>query len=119
MSALVRLTGPAAALLQSNINTDIIAPLVRGAQGSQQPAGIRSQEELAPLVLDLQAMTLTPPDGRSIAFVLPTFRREMLLSGTDEVAVTLTRLPQIDAYQARVRVERPWEWTSLEASERQ
>ena len=217
MSALVRLTGPAAALLQPNINTDIIAPLVRGAKGSQQPAGIRSQEELAqrlfgpwrydqggaenpefvlnrapfrqsrfllggpnfacgssretaatmlnafgircviapsfgqifhdncfrnhmlalaidwdrvrklaaqtadgaPLALDLQAMTLTPPDGRSIEFSLPAFRREMLLSGADEVAVTLARLPQIDAYQARARVERPWELTSLEAKERQ
>jgi 3-isopropylmalate/(R)-2-methylmalate dehydratase small subunit len=70
-------------------------------------------------MLDLEAMTLTPPDGRAIAFSLPTFRREMLLSGADEVAVTLAGLPQIDAYQARARLERPWELTSLEAKERQ
>lgn len=46
MSALVNLVGPAAALLKADINTDTIAPLVRGNAGPQ-PAGIRSQEELA------------------------------------------------------------------------
>lgn len=46
MNALVTLDGPAAALLKADINTDTIAPLVRGLAGPQ-PAGIRSQEELA------------------------------------------------------------------------
>lgn len=44
--ALVRLQGPAAALPMAHINTDTIAPLVRGASGAQ-PAGIRPQAELA------------------------------------------------------------------------
>jgi 3-isopropylmalate/(R)-2-methylmalate dehydratase small subunit len=206
MSALVTLSGAAAPLLRPDINTDTIAPLVRGASGLQ-PVGLRSREELAqrlfgpwryqadgsenpdfvlnqppfraarflvggpnfacgssretaatmlnafgircivapsfglifydncfrnhmlPLVLDeptvrdlaaqaatgadfaldLQAMTLTPPDGRTIAFTLPEFRRSMLLQGADEVAVTLAREEQIAAYQSRVRAERPWE----------
>ncbi|KWT98739.1 MULTISPECIES: 3-isopropylmalate dehydratase small subunit [unclassified Variovorax] len=46
MSALVELRGPAAAMLSPNINTDIIAPLVRAPDG-MQPAGIRSDAELA------------------------------------------------------------------------
>lgn len=46
MSALIELRGPAAAMLSPNINTDIIAPLVR-AGGGPQPAGIRSDTELA------------------------------------------------------------------------
>lgn len=46
MSALIELRGPAAALTQPDINTDIIAPLVRRADG-QQPVGLRSREELA------------------------------------------------------------------------
>ncbi|MCJ0765888.1 3-isopropylmalate dehydratase small subunit [Variovorax terrae] len=60
--------------------------------------------------LDLEAMTLTPPDGEPISFTLPDFRREMLLAGADEVEVTLRREPAIAAYQQRVRRERPWEW---------
>jgi 3-isopropylmalate/(R)-2-methylmalate dehydratase small subunit len=206
MSALVTLSGPAAPLLRTDVNTDTIAPLVRAASGLQ-PVGLRSREELAqrlfgpwryqadgsenpdfvlnqppfraarflvagpnfacgssretaatmlnafgircivapsfglifydncfrnhmlPLVLDeptvrelaaqavtgadfaldLEAMTLTPPDGRAIGFSLPEFRRSMLLQGADEVAVTLAREDQIAAYQQRVRAERPWE----------
>jgi 3-isopropylmalate/(R)-2-methylmalate dehydratase small subunit len=46
MTALRTLTGPAAPLLQADINTDTIAPLVRG-HGGPQPAGFRSQAELA------------------------------------------------------------------------
>ena len=46
MPGLATLTGPAAALLQADINTDTIAPLVRGHSGPQ-PAGIRSEAELA------------------------------------------------------------------------
>ena len=46
MSALTTLRGSAAPLLRADINTDTIAPLVRGMAGPQ-PAGIRSPEELA------------------------------------------------------------------------
>jgi 3-isopropylmalate/(R)-2-methylmalate dehydratase small subunit len=46
MGALIELRGPAAALMQPDINTDIIAPLVRRPDG-QQPVGLRSREELA------------------------------------------------------------------------
>jgi len=46
MSALATLSGSAAALLRADINTDTIAPLVRG-QAGPQPAGIRSDAELA------------------------------------------------------------------------
>lgn len=47
MTALVRLSGCAAPMLAPNINTDIIAPLVRTGAGGAQPAGVRPQQELA------------------------------------------------------------------------
>jgi 3-isopropylmalate/(R)-2-methylmalate dehydratase small subunit len=46
MSALVRVTGPAAPMLQPDINTDTIAPMVLGAGGSY-PSHVRTQQELA------------------------------------------------------------------------
>jgi len=200
------LTGAAAPLLQADINTDTIAPLVRGHAGPQ-PAGIRSDAELAqrlfgpwrylpdgqenpdfvlnqppfrqatfliagsnfacgssretaatmlkafgircviapsfglifhdncfrnhmlPLALDeatvmrlgaqaacggaftldLQTCTLVPPGGPPIPFTLPEFRRDMLMSGADEVEVTLRRQEAIAAWQANSRRQRPWE----------
>jgi 3-isopropylmalate/(R)-2-methylmalate dehydratase small subunit len=207
MNALTTLSGPAAALLEADINTDTIAPLVRGIAGPQ-PAGIRSEAELAqrlfgprrylpdgrknpdfvlnqppfdqarflvagpnfacgssretaatmlkafgircviapsfggifydnclrnhmlPLSLDwskvrrlgmlaaqgasfhldVAAGTLSADDEEHITFTLPTFRRDMLLHGADEVAVTLGRSEAIAAYQAEARAQRPWEW---------
>ena len=50
------------------------------------------------------------PDGSPIAFTLPSFRRDMLLSGADELEVTLRRRGAIEAWQANARRERPWEW---------
>ena len=208
MSGLAVLEGPAAPLLRPDINTDTIAPLVRGAPGGGQPAGIRPESELAarlfgpwryladgaanpefvlnrppfneskfliagpnfacgssretaatmlrafgircviapsfglifhdncfrnhmlplqldwdtvqrlgeaaatgaPFRLDLQAGTLAAPGLEPIAFSLPSFRRELLLQGADEVQVTLGRAGAIAAWQARARAERPWEW---------
>jgi 3-isopropylmalate/(R)-2-methylmalate dehydratase small subunit len=207
-NALVSLEGVAAALMAPDINTDIIAPLVRGGPGGAQPAGIRSQEELAqrlfgpwryledgrenpefilnrepwrqarflvagpnfacgssretaatmlkafgvrcvvapgfgqifhdncyrnhmlPLVmdealveklalsaaggadfaLDMEALTITPPEGEPIAFALPSFRREMLLQGTDEIQFASARSAEIAAWQASAQASRPWEW---------
>lgn len=68
----------------------------------------RQSEGGAPFILDLEAATLTPPDGKPITFAIPAFRRDMLLSGADEVAVTLRRADEIAVYQAEARKQRPW-----------
>jgi 3-isopropylmalate/(R)-2-methylmalate dehydratase small subunit len=205
MSALVRIEGPAAPLLEADVNTDTIAPLVRDAGGAAK-AGERTPAELArnlfanrrfdrdgnetgfvlnqtpfrratfliagpnfacgssretaatmlsafgircviapsiasiffdncfrnymlPLVLDdalvadlgrqaatgaafaldVAAGVLVPPHGLPIPFTLPAFRRELLLSGEDEITVTLQRSEAIAAYEANVKRARPWE----------
>jgi 3-isopropylmalate/(R)-2-methylmalate dehydratase small subunit len=64
----------------------------------------------AEFMLDMEASTLTPPDGRAISFSLPVFRREMLMQGADEVAITLARSDGILAWQQAARAQRPWEW---------
>lgn len=207
MNALTHLQGPAAALPSPDINTDIIAPLVRGGPGGAQPVGIRSSDELAkrlfgpwryeadgrenpgfilnrapwrrarflvagpnfacgssretaatmlkafgircviapgfgqifhdnclrnhmlPLALDAAAVetltacalagdtfaldvaagTLAVAGGPTFRFELPAFRRDMLLSGRDEVEATLLREAQIAAWQAEAARLRPWE----------
>jgi 3-isopropylmalate/(R)-2-methylmalate dehydratase small subunit len=205
MSALVTLVGPAAPLLEADVNTDSIAPLYRSAGGAAA-AGERTQAELAsnlfanrrfdrdgnetdfilnrpafrhatfliggpnfacgssretaatmlaafgircviapsiasiffdncfrnfmlPLALDeatverlgrlaatganfaldVERGILTPPEGSPIAFTLPAFRRELLLSGADEITVTLARAGEIAAYEAGAMQRRPWE----------
>lgn len=58
--------------------------------------------------LDLAAKTLTTPSGKIWQFDLPSFRREQLLTGADDIALTLRRNNEILTYQARERGLRPW-----------
>jgi len=58
--------------------------------------------------LDLAAQTLTAPSGTLRHFDLPAFRREQLLTGADDITLTLRRNNEILAYQAREQALRPW-----------
>ncbi len=64
----------------------------------------------APMTVDLQACTITAPDGASTAFVTDPRRREMLLHGLDEIGLTLKDDAKIREWQAADRVQRPWAW---------
>ena len=58
--------------------------------------------------LDVAAQTLRTPSGRTVRFDLPAFRREQLVTGADEITLTLRRNAEILAYQERERVLHPW-----------
>jgi len=57
---------------------------------------------------DLPNDTLTTPSGRKIAIPLPAFRRQQLLEGLDEIALTLRRGNEIAAFHEAAAAERPW-----------
>lgn len=62
----------------------------------------------ARFALDVEAGVLRAPDGSEIRFELPSFRRDALVTGADEVTVTLQRADAIAAWQAEARRLRPW-----------
>jgi len=62
--------------------------------------------------LDVEGSVLIAPDGLALPFVLPSFRRDLLLSGGDEVSVTLQRAEQIAAYQQHARQTWPWQMSA-------
>lgn len=60
------------------------------------------------LLVDLQALKITCPDGRELAFEVDTFRRQCLLKGLDDIGVTLEQAGAIRAYEQRWRKQSPW-----------
>lgn len=62
----------------------------------------------ATLTVDLESQAITGPGGEAIHFEIDAFRKHGLLTGQDEVEMTLARLPAIEAFEARRRVEMPW-----------
>ena len=62
----------------------------------------------ATLTVDLEAQLITGPAGEAIRFEIDAFRKHGLLTGQDEMEMTLARLPAIEAFEARRRDEMPW-----------
>ena len=60
------------------------------------------------LTVDLEAQTITGPDGGEIRFDIDPFRKHCLLNGLDDIALTLEKAPAIDAFEARQRTGEPW-----------
>jgi len=58
--------------------------------------------------IDLEARTIVAPSGKTHTFEIDPRRREGLLQGLDEVALTLQRGDEIKAFQAVDRAARPW-----------
>lgn len=74
-------------------------------------AGLRRQLHDRPgatLTLDLEAQTVAAPDGHRDRFAIDPFRKQMLLSGQDEIALTLGHDGRIAEFEARQRSRMPW-----------
>lgn len=61
-----------------------------------------------PISIDLEHQVVTTPFQDRFTFEIDPFRKHCLVDGLDEVALTLTRGAQIEAYEARLRAEQPW-----------
>ena len=74
-------------------------------------AGLRRQLHDRPgaaIGVDLEAQTVTAPDGALHRFEIDPFRKEMLLTGRDEIGLTQGFEAQIREFEARQRDRTPW-----------
>jgi 3-isopropylmalate/(R)-2-methylmalate dehydratase small subunit len=60
------------------------------------------------LVIDLDAQTVTTPDGESFAFDVDPGRKHRLVNGLDDIGLTLRFTEKIKAYEERRKQEAPW-----------
>ena len=58
--------------------------------------------------IDLEAQTLTAPDGKTHHFDIDPGRKKSLLLGLDEIGETLTQSAQISDYEHKRRLMTPW-----------
>ena len=56
------------------------------------------------ICVDLEQMLVTSSAGQRFPFAMDTFRRECLLGGLDEIALTLKHEPAIRAYEVRTGI---------------
>ena len=60
------------------------------------------------LVVDLEAQTVTRPDGGTFSFAVDAFRKHCLVHGLDDIGLTLEHADAIHAFEARHRTRQPW-----------
>ncbi len=60
------------------------------------------------LTVDLEAQTVTTPEGQMFPFEIDPARKHRLLNGLDDIAMTLDHTDAICAYEARQRQQAPW-----------
>jgi 3-isopropylmalate/(R)-2-methylmalate dehydratase small subunit len=60
--------------------------------------------------VDLEAQEITGPDGGRIRFEIDPYRKHCLVSGLDDIDLTLEKAQAIDGFEARQRMAQPWLW---------
>jgi len=58
--------------------------------------------------VDLEAQTVTTPEGEVLSFELDAFKKHCLLEGLDDIGLTLSKADAIDSFEARAAQSRPW-----------
>ncbi|PDT76085.1 3-isopropylmalate dehydratase small subunit [Bradyrhizobium sp. C9] len=86
----------------------ILPVVVDKAVVDQLAADIEATQGAGKVSIDLEAQTIVSPSGARHSFEIDPRRREGLLKGLDEVALTLQRDDEIHAFQAADRTTRPW-----------
>ncbi|MFO7757527.1 MAG: 3-isopropylmalate dehydratase small subunit [Roseovarius sp.] len=62
----------------------------------------------ARIEVDLEAQTVTTPEGAVLPFEVDAFKKHCLLEGLDDIGLTLARVEAIDAFEAAAAQARPW-----------
>jgi len=58
--------------------------------------------------VDLEAQTVTAPDGKTHGFDIDPGRKASLLAGLDDIGETLQRAAEIGAFEDQRKLSRPW-----------
>jgi 3-isopropylmalate/(R)-2-methylmalate dehydratase small subunit len=70
------------------------------------------------LHIDLEAQTVTRPDGKILNFEIDAFRKHCLLQGLDDIGLTLLEADAITAFEIKHRARQPWLFRNPEESTR-
>jgi len=71
---------------------------------------MRASPGNARLTVDLETCTVVSPTGRVIPFKVDARRQRAMLNGLDDIAQTMDRREEIEAWQAADQTARPWVW---------
>jgi 3-isopropylmalate/(R)-2-methylmalate dehydratase small subunit len=103
-----------AAIFAANCVRNGVLPVTLGAEDL---AALHAELGKAPrmVTVDLPAQTVVAPSGATYSFELAPLDKQLLLAGTDAIALVLSLESELGAFQAADRARRPWVYEPLEA----
>ena len=85
-----------------------ILPIVVSPEDLEKLLDDAGRGSNAVLTIDLEAQTISGPDGGTIEFDIDAFRRHCLLNGLDDIGLTLAKEASIVGYEKTLTTARPW-----------
>ena len=85
-------------MLPIRVDEDTLAKLMDDAE----------RGENARLTIDLEAQTISGPDGGSVSFEVDSFRKHCLLEGLDDIGLTQQKAEKIDSFEDKQKTTQPW-----------
>ena len=61
-----------------------------------------------PIAVDLESQTVTTPFQDRFTFAMDPFRRDCLMTGQDEIGLTMAMADEIGRFEAGMAADRPW-----------
>lgn len=90
------------------VRNGVLPAVVAIAAVREMAEAVEADPQGSPLTIDVQAQSVSLPDGRRWPFPLESEPKAMLIGGLDAIDLTLQSQPRIDAFLDRDRRERPW-----------
>ena len=87
-------------IFRNNALKNGLLPIVVDQETHRQLFSLVAEDPGASVRVDLEAATLTLPDGRAVPFPIDAFFQECLVKGLDQMGYLLDKLPAIEAYEA-------------------
>ena len=78
------------------------------AQAAALEAKVLAADGAQPFTVDLTSQTIACPDGTTTAFEVAPAERTALLSGLDDIGLTLKHKDEIETFERKMRGVRPW-----------
>ena len=87
----------------------ILPVVVTRPQLDQLMDEIRHNEGVK-FTVDLEKQTINTPGGLRISFQIDGFRKETMLKGLDDIALTLQHVEKITTFEQKQKQQLPWLW---------
>jgi 3-isopropylmalate/(R)-2-methylmalate dehydratase small subunit len=86
-------------IFRNNALKNGLLPIQVDAETHRQLISLAEEDPTLQLSIDLEAQTVTLPDGRAVEFPIDQFARRCLLDGVDQLGFLLNMQEQIAAYE--------------------